>query len=142
MSSIHHLIKIDKPSSVVFDALTNNDTIAQWFTETQCSEWRAGAKVIWFDSTEMTISQIISNKSITMQVNHGSGWENTTLHFEVDSIGDRTTVRFDQTGWPEVTDHFRDCSMSWAYFLESLKLYLETGTGTPEGVAPACGETA
>lgn len=28
--------------------------------------------------------------------------------------------------------------MSWAYFLESLKLYVETAEGRPEGVAPPC----
>ena len=50
----------------------------------------------------------------------------------------RTVVRFDHLGWPEVTDRFRDCSMSWAYFLESLRSLLEEGRGTPESVAPAC----
>jgi hypothetical protein len=43
--------------------------------------------------------------------------------------GDRTVVRFDHLGWPEITDRFRDCSMSWAYFLEE-------GQSTPESLAP------
>ena len=41
-------------------------------------------------------------------------------------------VRFDHLGWAEVTDLFRDCSMSWAYFLESLRTLIEEGRGTPE----------
>lgn len=86
----------------------------------------------------MTISELRQNHSVQFRVKHGSGWENTDIRFELESIGSRTLVRFDHTGWREITDHFRDCSMSWAYFLESLKLYLETGKGTPESEAPAC----
>lgn len=63
----------------------------------------------------------------------------TDIVFEFEKRADATLVRFDHSGWPATTDFMRDCSMSWAYFLESLKLYLETGEGTPEGVAPPCG---
>jgi hypothetical protein len=65
-------------------------------------------------------------------------WFNTDIVFDLAEQGDRTIVRFDHSGWPEVSDLFRDCSMSWAYFLESLRSLLEEGRGTPESRAPAC----
>lgn len=62
----------------------------------------------------------------------------TEIVFEFEAQGDDTIVRFDHLGWPDMSDRFRDCSMSWAYFLESLKSLIEEGRGTPESVAPAC----
>ena len=60
------------------------------------------------------------------------------IAFEFVPEGNRTLVRFDHMGWSEITDRFRDCSMSWAYFLESLRALIEEGEGTPESVAPPC----
>jgi len=141
MASISHLVRISGSPNSVFGALTDNDLIGQWFTDTTCKAWRKGESVCWFGDTVMTISELTPGRAIGFQVRSGSGWEGTHIRFELEPAADRTLVRFDQTGWQEVTDHFRDCSMSWAYFLESLRLYLETGTGTPERSAPACEST-
>lgn len=138
MYSISHLIRIDAGAPDVFAALTTNEKIDQWFTTTECDRWEAGSKVLWFGSTEMSITQIKDDDCVVLHVHQGSGWEGTDIKFAVEAEGDQTILRFDHLSWDTVTDHFRDCSMSWAYFLESLKLYLETGTGTPEELAPSC----
>ena len=65
-------------------------------------------------------------------------WYDTEIAFEFLAENDQTLVRFDHLGWPEVMERFRDCSRSWAYFLESLRSLLEEGRGTPEALAPAC----
>ena len=138
MCSIAHLIRINESPANVFVSLTENAAIARWFTETECAGWRKGARVTWFENTIMTISELKQNRLRQFDVEEGSGWENTLIRFELEAIDNRTLVRLDHVGWRDVSDHFRDCSMSWAYFLESLKLYLETGKGTPEGESPAC----
>ena len=142
MSDIHHLVRINASAKEVFKAFTDNALIAQWFTQTQCDDWAQGSSVVWFDSVTMTITEIIEGHSVRLRVVSGGGWDGTELHFsvELEEAGHKgkSILRFDHTGWDSVTDHFRDCSVSWAYFLESLRLFLETGVGTPEGVAPAC----
>jgi len=138
MFSINHLIRIDASSTDVFQAISSNDAISKWFTSTECNRWEVDSTVVWFGETVMTIAEIEDNKCISFHVNHGSGWDNTHIRFSVEADCDRTIVRFDHFSWNAVTDHFRDCSMSWAYFLESLKKYVETGVGTPEGLAASC----
>jgi len=142
MTSINLLIRINASLEETFAALSNNEKIASWFTETECDDWTAGSAVTWFGETKMTIREIHENEKVAFHVNSGSGWEGTDIVFSTQQIeSDRTLVRFDHEGWTNITDHFRDCAMSWAYFLESLRLYLETGRGTPEELAPKCEAT-
>ncbi len=65
-------------------------------------------------------------------------WMGTEIRFSLEAQHKATVVRFDHTGWGETTDTFRECAMTWAYFMESLRLCLETGKGTPESIAPPC----
>lgn len=138
MTSINHLIRIDASVTQVFQALTSNEGIAKWFAETQCKDWKTGSTVTWFGSIDMKINELIEDKLVQFHVNSGGGWDNTDIRFSVEDDSGKSVVRFDHSNWSKVSDHFRDCSMSWAYFLESLRQYLETGVGTPEGFAPAC----
>lgn len=139
MSAINLMIRIDAPIDAVFGALTTNEAIAGWFTETVCAKWAIDEQATWFGETVMRILDLSKNQRVALRVLRGGGWDKTEIAFSVEALSKtRTMVRFDHTDWPEVDDHFRDCAMSWAYFLESLRLYVETGVGTPEGVAPAC----
>ncbi len=137
-ASIHLMIRVKASLADTYQALTSNNGISMWFTETRCDKWVTSGSVVWFGSTEMTISDIRENECLLLHVEQGGGWDNTDIEFSLEQDADKMLVRFDHSGWPEASDHFRDCSMSWAFFLESLRAYLETGVGTPEGVAPAC----
>jgi len=133
MAQICHLVRIRADIVSTFEALTSNSSIAQWFTSTECSSWTVGSSVVWFEDTTMTTTEIVEHELVHFSVVSGSGWDGTDIIFSLEQLDDgRTIVRFDHTKWNEVSDHLRDCSVSWAYFLESLKQYLETGVGTPE----------
>ena len=138
MASINLLVRVQSSPAEIYQVLTSNNGIAMWFTETQCEKWRTGAEVKWFDSIDMTISELRENECLRLHVLRGGGWDDTDIQFSLERDTEKTLVRFDHEGWSEPSDHFRDCAMSWAYFLESLRAYLETGVGTPESVAPAC----
>lgn len=136
MAAIHHLIRIAAKPEDVFRALSEPEGIAGWFTRASCdllreggalelefpdgrvgfriTEWKAPARVTWHCTSP------------------DNPWFGTDVRFEVVAREGRSVVRFDHDGWPEVTDLFRDCSMSWAYFLESLRALIEDGEGTPE----------
>jgi len=138
MFSINHIIRINANVSEVFEAISTNTAIAKWFTVTECDRWAIGSKVVWFDDTIMSIIQFEENRCVALHVTEGGGWENTDIRFLLEPDANRTILRFDHSSWRAITDHFRDCSMSWAYFLESLKQFLETGLGTPEELSPSC----
>ena len=42
-----------------------------------------------------------------------------------------TVVTFEHLGWKAATSMHAECSYTWALFLRSLKLFCETGRGTP-----------
>ena len=47
------------------------------------------------------------------------------------SNDDETVVLFTHADWREPVEFMAHCSARWAYFLLSLKSYLEIGKGTP-----------
>ena len=80
-----------------------------------------------------TIAELIPESRVVWRcITSDNPWFETDVVFDFEARGTTTTVRFDHLGWPEVSDLFRDCSMSWAYFLESLRSLIEDGRGTPE----------
>jgi hypothetical protein len=58
-------------------------------------------------------------------------WVGTKLSFELSQNDDETVVLFTHAGWRDPSEFMAHCSARWAYFLLSLKSYLETGQGTP-----------
>jgi uncharacterized protein YndB with AHSA1/START domain len=145
MADIALLVRIRATPAEVFQRVATTAGIAEWFTDAASSEYCAGGKLelrfpgetMSFDVTDLTEPSRIVWRCTTRD----NSWFDADIAFDFVPDGDRTHVRFDHTGWPEVSDRFRDCSMSWAYFLESLRALLEEGQGTPEGVAPACEST-
>jgi len=58
-------------------------------------------------------------------------WVGTELNFDLTRADDETVVLFTHADWREPTEFMAHCSGRWAYFLLSLKQYLETGKETP-----------
>ena len=147
MAQIAHLVRIHATEEEVFRRVASTAGIAEWFTEASSPDYRQGGTLeLRFsdESVSFTITELMKPSRIVWHcTTKTDSWFNTDIAFEFATQGDCTIVRFDHLGWPEVTDRFRDCSMSWANFLESLRSLLEEGQGIPESVAPACeGSTA
>jgi uncharacterized protein YndB with AHSA1/START domain len=145
MAQIAHLVRIRATPEEVYRRVASTAGIEEWFTQASCPDYRKGGTLelrfsdepVEFTITESTEPSRVAWHCTTRE----NSWFDTDIAFEFVAEGDRTVVRFDHLGWPEVTDRFRDCSMSWAYFLESLRSLVEDGRGTPESVAPPCAES-
>ncbi len=142
MNDISLLIRIQAPRARVYELLASTEGIAQWFTQAKSRDYVEGGKIsLIFPDEEIDFNVTTLSKAAKVVwhcVSHNNPWFATDIIFDLQENSGSTTVRFDHAGWPEVDDFFRDCNMSWAYFLESLRLCLEEGEGTPEGVAPPC----
>jgi len=142
MAQIAHLVRIRAAPEDVYRRIASTEGIAAWFTDASSPDYREGGTLELRFSDEpvsFTITELTEPFRIVWHcTTKGNTWFGTDVAFELVAQGDQTVVRFDHLGWPEVTDRFRDCSMSWAYFLESLRLLLEEGRGTPESLAPPC----
>ena len=137
MVQISHLIRIGAPRGAVFRHIATAEGIALWFTRASASRYEAGGTLeltfpendrVRFEVLDVTPPQRVAWRCISAE----SAWYETEVVFALEGLGDTTVVRFDHLGWTTVDDRFRDCSMSWAYFLESLRSLSEDGEGTPE----------
>ena len=142
MAQIAHLVRIRAEPETVYRRVASTAGIAEWFTQAFSPDYCEGGTLELRFSDEpvsFTISELTEPSRIVWHcTTQDNSWFDTDIVFEFAAQGEGTVVRFDHLGWPDVTDRFRDCSMSWAYFLESLRSLLEEGRGTPEDVAPAC----
>ena len=142
MPEIAHIVRIQAPIDAVFRAVGTAAAIGHWFTEARAELDAVGEPlVLAFPEGEIgfVVTERVENARVVWRcTSRDDRWYDTEIAFELVPDGDATRVRFDHRGWAAVTDFMRSCSMSWAYFLESLRLWLETGRGTPEGVAPPC----
>ena len=136
MAQISHLVRVRAKPGQVYAQVASAAGIAAWFTRASSSSYEQGGtlELHFPDQTvTFTIAELIPESRVVWRcITSDNPWFETDVVFEFEARGATTTVRFDHLGWPEVSDLFRDCSMSWAYFLESLRALIEEGRGTPE----------
>jgi len=65
-------------------------------------------------------------------VKHGAPeWAGTTVTWQLTPAGDGATVRFSHLNYPSTEGRFAQVTFNWAWYLISLKDYLEQGAGVP-----------
>ena len=141
MAKISLLIRIRADLAQVYAKVASAQGISAWFTEAsfKVNQQFGSVRLQLWDEVDFVVTESNAPCRVTWHcTSAGHPWCDTDIIFEFRNEAKFTVVTFDHEGWPEVSDHFRECAMSWAYFLESLRALVETGEGTPEGVAPAC----
>ncbi len=137
MSEIRHLLKINTPASAVYQALTHQAGLQQWWTpETTAmpvvgsvNEFNFGPKY----HNKMKVIRLEPDRAVEWECLEGDKeWIGTTFHFLLEEDDDgQSTLRFTHGNWREPTDFLAHCNYKWGYYMRSLKFYCETGKGTP-----------
>jgi uncharacterized protein YndB with AHSA1/START domain len=122
----------------VFTALTQQDEIAQWWTEDlsikpevgfiaefRFQKWGAG--VLQFEIAELHAGENVS----WISRSGPPSWSETSVTWQLIPIQEGTWLVFTHDGFTQVNEIYETTRRNWDYFLESLKSYLETGKGTP-----------
>lgn len=142
---IHHLLDIAVPRDAVFTALTTGDGIASWWTTSARAEAAAvGAHVeVYFREQfhpRLRISELEPGTALTWEgvEGHDAWGTSTTIRFTLETITTGTRLRF----WQRLPDDIGDDAVGsptfiWGYYLDSLRLYCETGVGKPYQVGMA-----
>ena len=133
--NIEHLIDIKVPPSVVYQALTTQEGLAEVWTRElsvepavgQLNEFRFGS-----DVDRMKITALEKDRSVVWEViDSDPEWIGTVISFELRENKGHTIVTLKQEKWRAVTDMFRSCNCHWGFFLYSLKSYCEDDKGIP-----------
>jgi uncharacterized protein YndB with AHSA1/START domain len=136
---ILHLLNIRATPERVWAALATAEGIRQWWTRDTVLEPRVGGRGEFAFSdrrvvTTVTIEALEPAARVawrTISSNAPGAWVGTTIMFELRAEGDGCAVAFAHRGFREASEGYARVTTGWAYYLFSLRLYLEAGAGRP-----------
>lgn len=135
MPEIRHNIIIKTTPEKVYEAITTQEGLANWWAKQTIAKPEIGFVNIFTFGTfrnEMKVTMLNPNKKVEWKcINSIEEWIDTNILFDLEKKEGHTLLRFTQSGWRAVTDTFAGCNYDWGRFMTSLKLFCETGTGAP-----------
>jgi len=142
MAAIVEELTIAAVPGRVFNALTQQDEIAGWWTNDLSAKpevgslaefrFRPPAGVLQFEVAELNEG----SKVHWISRQGPPQWAGTSVTWQLTPVPNGTKVVFTHEGFAQIDEANERTRGNWEYFLASLKSYLETGKGTP-GVPPS-----
>jgi uncharacterized protein YndB with AHSA1/START domain len=140
MREIIHTVEVAAAPAAVDRALTTQDGLSAWWTR----EVREEDGLIRFTFEKdfnpvMRVEQHEPGKVVSWSTESGAEpWAGSTIRFELTEREEKTSLLFRHRYGSDLSDEvFGVFNFNWAYYLESLRLFCETGTGKsftpPEG---------
>ena len=143
MSAIVEELTIEAAPQRVWDALTQQNEIVQWWAyEARVKpevgslgefRFRPPAGTLHFEVAGLDQDEKVSWISRLSPV---AQWAGTSVTWQLTPVQSGTQVVFTHDGFAQVDEVYEATRGNWRYFLDSLKSYLETGQGTP-GTPPS-----
>jgi uncharacterized protein YndB with AHSA1/START domain len=136
MAVIKHYLIVRSSPEKIYKALTTKVGAANWWTvQTEIGNKVGDINIFDFGEryhNKMEIVDLQPNKRVEWKCIEGDKeWIGTTLTFEMEKKDDHSVLKFTHADWREETDFFASCNYHWGYYLRSIKLYCESGRGTP-----------
>jgi uncharacterized protein YndB with AHSA1/START domain len=134
VKEIVHTVEIEAPVASVEEAITTASGLSSW--------WTRGASVdgdrISFTFEKgfnpvMRVDQRERGKLVAWAPESGADpWMGSTIRFELGERDGKTAILFRHRYAQDLPDEvFGVFNFNWAYYLESLRLLCETGSGKP-----------
>ncbi len=137
MAAIVEEITVEATPQRVYDALTRQDEIVRWWaSEARVKpevgslgtfHFRPSAGVLKFEVAELKQGE----KVCWISRQAPPSWSGTTVTWELTPLHNATRVIFTHAGFARIDEAIERVRENWAFFLSSLKSYLETGKGIP-----------
>ncbi len=138
MKTILHTVDIrDATPDKVFEVLATQVGLARWWTTKVKADVRLGGTVDFtFGATfnpEMEITALEEPKLVAWKCVGGhEPWAENTFRFEIEPREEGSILFFRQVYAEELSDEeYGRYNFNWGYYLESLRLLVETGRGRP-----------
>ena len=141
MKKIIHFVRVHAAPEKVFQALTTEAGLSNWWSTAVDVDEAAGMIHFHFAgdfNPDMKVVNQQTNQLVEWECTDGhDNWKANTFLFEVRAVRGETDLMFVQVYAQELTDEvYGTYNYNWGYYLHSLKLFCETGTGTPFKAAP------
>ncbi len=123
----------------VFEALTTTEGLAGWWTPVTGDGLTGGELTFSFGPAARAVMRVDAAEPgtgvrWTCLACHVEDWVGTTVHFDLEATpAGGTELRFRHAGLTPRLECYSDCKSGWDHFIPSLRAYVETGTGNPNG---------
>ena len=140
MADILLMVPIAANAEAVYRAITTPEGLASWWTNDVEAEPEIGAiNEFRFEGGQvvmrMKVAELTPPTSVVWEVQDPSPpeWGGTNVTYDIHSTEDGVQLLFGHRGWASTEGSFPAINYNWAYYLTSLKEYLEKGSGFPHG---------
>ena len=139
MPDILHFWRIKAPPERVYAAIASAEGVRGWWTRDSALDAEVGGagEFAFYDRkvvTRVRIDELRPGAAVAWTVTASGapgGWEGSTVRFDLEADGDETALRFAHRGLRHADDGFARVTSGWAFYLASLRQYVETGAGVP-----------
>jgi steroid delta-isomerase-like uncharacterized protein len=136
---IHHVFDTTASAETLWQALTVQQGLAAWWSTRVTVADSGGGERIHFTfagdfNPVMEVAHREDRRELAWRCVAGhDNWHDNTFRFQLAPLEDgRLRLRFWQDYAVELSDDdYGNYNFNWAYYLESLRLFCETGTGRP-----------
>lgn len=135
MTDVLFEVPIAAAPETVYEAITTQNGLARWWTPDVSAQPEAGSIAEFrFRGgqyvAQMKIVRLERPARVEWAVKRGAPeWAGTSITFDLSPAGNGTTLRFGHRDYPSTEGLFANVSFNWAWYLISLKDYLEKGQG-------------
>lgn len=144
MNGIYHKVGIKASASEVFNAITTQAGLSNWWTNQVTGTFSGGVSLpkdlIQFTfgdkgMMDMQVTEVSHAKNVIWQCLAGpEDWIGSHIEFDLQTSpnnSDMTILYFRHRDWKNESEFTAHCSTKWAIFLMSLKSLVEKGSGQP-----------
>ncbi len=139
MAKITNDVQTSASPEALYRAVSTAEGFAGWWCRTSTVDARPGGEAEFrFQHGQVTMrfrfDKLEPNRLVEMPYIGGENsqpWAGTTLRFTIRPSPAGSELLFEHDGWANEGGAFGQVQQVWANFVQSLKQYVETGTGTP-----------
>lgn len=138
MDTIIHAVEIESSPRNVYRAVATAEGLSKWWSTKVTADERVGGIVdftfIDVFNPDMEIIAMDEPSRVHWRCVGGHDpWDGSEFHFDIEGLRDgRARLLFKQTYGKPIDDvAYGIYNFNWGYYLQSLKDYVETGTGKP-----------
>jgi uncharacterized protein YndB with AHSA1/START domain len=142
MPDILHEVIIDAPPDKVYQALTEQSGLTSWWTVDAVAKPELGSvsEFGFFNRQvlmQMEVAKLDRGRNVQWKPLSGvPDWPGTRVTWDLTPTDQGTKLLFGHRDFASADGSLPTTSYNWAWYLISLKKYIETGTGNPHTNAP------
>ncbi|MFP3853572.1 MAG: SRPBCC family protein [Anaerolineales bacterium] len=138
MADILLMVPMAADPKSVYRALTTREGLASWWTEDVEAEPEVGAvNEFRFEGGQvvmrMKVAELAPPERVVweVQIPAPPEWGSTKVTYDIKPTEEGVHLLFGHRGWASTEGSFPAINYNWAYYLTSLKEYVEEGAGFP-----------